>query len=493
MNREEVNAMKTGSIVPFAAAVILAVFANSVRAGGTYSGGTGEPSNPYRIATANDLNDIGNHADDWNKHFLMVDDINLADYNGIQFNIIGEWIHLTHPNNRPFTGVFDGNDNAILNFSYTVTDANGIGLFGYVADGGEVKNLALIDANIKVVDTNLSDSSYYYCSGSLVGMLRESTVSGCRARGGAVSGNLLVGGLIGKASYGYVIDSNATNTVSGLGGVGGLIGETYRGSVLECHATGTVTGYGGAAGGLIAQSNSETTRCYATGSVVSGGNYAGGLVGGNLSIISECHSTGSVSGDSYVGGLVGDSWEFSTVASSYATGNVSGTERIGGLVGYNKGYVSNSYAEGAVSGTDKVGGLVGDHSDPYADADITHCYATGAVDGSTDVGGLVGYNFRAEITSSFWDVQTSGKNSMCGDCYNSGCDYCDDGDGKATAEMQMESTFTDAGWDFVEVWDIGENQTYPFLRVYPPGDLNHDNMVNFIDVAILADHWLEEE
>ncbi len=55
---------------------------------GTYSGGTGELNNPYRIATANDLNDIANHTDDFDKHFILVNDINLADYTGTQFNII---------------------------------------------------------------------------------------------------------------------------------------------------------------------------------------------------------------------------------------------------------------------------------------------------------------------------------------------------------------------------------------------------------------------
>jgi hypothetical protein len=43
-----------------------------------YSGGTGEPNDPYRISTPNDLNDIGNHAEDYNKCFVMTNDINLA-------------------------------------------------------------------------------------------------------------------------------------------------------------------------------------------------------------------------------------------------------------------------------------------------------------------------------------------------------------------------------------------------------------------------------
>jgi len=76
-----------------------------------YSGGTGEPNDPYRIATAEDLNDIGNHQDDWDKHFILVNDVNLAEYTGTQFNIIGTY-------GVPFTGVFDGNDHKIYNFSW---------------------------------------------------------------------------------------------------------------------------------------------------------------------------------------------------------------------------------------------------------------------------------------------------------------------------------------------------------------------------------------
>ena len=83
------------------------------------------------------------------------------------------------------------------------------------------------------------------------------------------------------------------------------------------------------------------------------------------------------------------------------------------------------------------------------------------------------------VTGSFWDIETSGQSTS------------DGGEGKTTAEMQTETTFTDAGWDFVEIWNIGERQTYPFLRVYPAGDLSHDHKVNFYDFAILSSHWLE--
>ena len=82
----------------FAAIVALT---GAVSAGTYNGGGNGTAEQPYRIATAADMNEIGANPDDWGSHFVMVNDINLADYTGTEFNIIG-------PNSAtPFTGVFD--------------------------------------------------------------------------------------------------------------------------------------------------------------------------------------------------------------------------------------------------------------------------------------------------------------------------------------------------------------------------------------------------
>jgi hypothetical protein len=56
------------------------------------------------------------------------------------------------------------------------------------------------------------------------------------------------------------------------------------------------------------------------------------------------------------------------------------------------------------------------------------------------------------VSNSFWDVNTSGLSSSAG------------GVGKTTKEMRTKSTFTDAGWNFTDVWFIVENVTYPALR-----------------------------
>ena len=90
-----------------------------------YGGGSGTETEPYLIYTAEQMQEIGANPNDWDKHFLMTADINLADYTSMQFNIIGT-------KSTPFAGVFNGNGHKISNFTYTCTGIDYIGLFGYV-------------------------------------------------------------------------------------------------------------------------------------------------------------------------------------------------------------------------------------------------------------------------------------------------------------------------------------------------------------------------
>ena len=327
-----------------------------------YSGGDGSEAAPYRISDANDMNDIGLHEEDWDSHFVMVNDVNLAQFTGTQFNIIGYFIDFGH--NNPFAGVFDGNGHTISNFSYQTTATDVIGLFGYVDDvNAVIKDLGLIDPNF--------DGGTSYHVGSLVGYLRSGTISGCYVKGGSVSANYVVGGLVG---------------------------------------------------------------------------YVGGLV--NVPLISRCYAECTVLGLMDAGGLVGGN-ETGMISNCYARGNVSGNKRVGGLVGFNVMW----------------------------NATIQNCYATGAVDGNNYTGGLVGDNYLGTILSSGWDVQTGGPDNGLGTPLT-------------TDQMQKETTFTSADWDFIEIWNIGENQTYPFLRLYPVGDSNHNGRVDGRDLAIISDRWL---
>ncbi len=138
---------------------------------------------------------------------------------------------------------------------------------------------------------------------------------------------------------------------------------------------------------------------------------------------------------------------YGTVSECYSTGRVSGSDSVGGLVGDNGGTVSGCYSTGSVSGRESVGGLVGDNG-----GTVSGCYSTGRVSGSDYVGGLVGRTSTSgRVLGSYWDVETSGQSTSAG------------GEGKTTAEMKQRATYT--GWDFANVWDIVEGQSYPYLRV----------------------------
>ena len=287
----------------------------------------------------------------------------------------------------------------------------------------------LNDPNAVVKDLGLINPNIDLLEGAfmgvLVGELDSGTVSNCYVRGGSIRGEGIFGGLVGH----------------------------NNGNISHCYSTCSATGTGnefldGNIGGLVGwNENGTISNSYATSTVSSEGDYDvdrfGGLVGGNEGTVINCYATGSVSGHDEIGGLVGVNWN-GTVSNCYSIGNVSGTSEVGGLIGYNSGSVTASYSTGGVSAT-------------------------------SNVGGLIGYNSGGTVTASFWDTQTSGQATSAG------------GTGKTTAEMKKENTFVN--WDFVEIWNIGEKQTYPFLRVYPAGDLNHDGRVDFVDFAIMANNW----
>jgi len=296
-------------------------------------------------------------------------------------------------------------------------------------------------------------------------------------------------GLFGYiGSGGHIKNLGTRIPVKGKLYVGGLAGYSL-GTLTNCYATGSVSGGGMYAGGLVGYKNSDSTTsfCYATGSVSSSW-YVGGLIGlnGQGTVIS-CYATGQVNGNSFIGGLVGYN-HYSEVSSCYATGAVSGTEdKVGGLVGYDYGgAVVNSFASGAVSGGSEVGGLAG-----CTHGTLTHCYAVGSVKGTTDIGGLAGIKVSETyypIIACFWDTQTSGLTDGVGNQDPDSASVM----GKTSAQMKSLSTFAPAEWDFINVWGIIPNQTYPYLRTDWIADLNHDKKVDLADFEIFASQWLRQ-
>ncbi|MEN6428696.1 MAG: protease inhibitor I42 family protein [Phycisphaerales bacterium] len=278
-----------------------------------YSGGTGEPNDPYQIATAADLIALGETPEDYDKHFILTGDIDL-DPNLPGRKIFDRAVIApdTGPNHQhsefqgiPFAGVFDGDGHAISHL--TIKGRGYVALFGRLGGwdtlAGEVKNLGVVDVNTIGSGTHV---------GGLVGLnLGAITTSYCS---GSVSGGEYVGGLVGS-NAGSIAMSCSTGLVSGTNLVGGLVGSN------------------GGRGWVSIASSFSTCG-------VSGDDSVGGLVGLNSRKIVSSYSSGPVSGDNRVGGLVGDnsgSWfpRRAIITTSYSTGAVSGYWSVGGLVGCN--------------------------------------------------------------------------------------------------------------------------------------------------------------
>jgi hypothetical protein len=403
----------------------------SLPAWAKYSGGTGEPNNPYQIATAADLIALGNEPNDYGKCFILTADIDLDP------NLPGGKIFdkaVIAPAKRllntrweqfsgvAFSGVFDGHGRRLLHLTIKGTEC--LGLFGRTSNA-EVKNLGVVDVNIVGSGDN-------------------------------------VGGLVGL-NDGSIANSYSTGSVSGMNCVGGLVGRH------DDH-------------GYVTWSCSSSS--------VNGTTYVGGLVGSGLGRIATSHSSSVVNGTDYVGGLVGLG---RNVIAGFSSGAVNGIGRfVGGLVGENSGCVAVSYNSSKVGGTSFVGGLVGQNA-----GYVAMTYSTGAVKGDHFVGGLVGYNWvtyssSVIVTSSFWDIQTSGQTTS------------DGGQGKTTADMQKAQTFLDAGWDLVgealngtcDYWQIAPGD-YPMLRtdasdhLIPEGLGTAERPYLIRDARDLGTVWLE--
>ncbi|OXS55318.1 hypothetical protein B1A99_23910 [Cohnella sp. CIP 111063] len=208
-------------------------------------------------------------------------------------------------------------------------------------------------------------------------------------------------------------------------------------------------------GGLVGYNHGSISYSSVSGKV-EGRSNSGGLVGYNNGNISYSSASGKVTGGDVLGGLAGVN--AGDINQSYASSTVEGIAALGGLVGVSDGSISDSYATGDVIPSESyTGGLVGGlYGGTYGgrDGTISNSYAVGKVDVSSGyIGGLVGENIGGKVNHSYWDKETTNQTTSMG----SQRSY-----GKSTAEMKQQATF--AGWDFDNIWEIEENERYPYLK-----------------------------
>ena len=182
-----------------------------------------------------------------------------------------------------FNGTFEGNGRTISDLSISRSGEDCVGLFGYIAEGSEIRDL----------------------------MLSAKTVIG-RAR---------VGGLVGWGSSATIVYSSVVAAeVSGTGqNVGGLIGWGSSARIVSSSVVAAEVNGSGFVGGLAGWGDSA--RVYSSSVVVSeviAGSFPGGLMGSGTEswVYSSSVVVGEVIGRAFVSGLIG-SFNSGQVAYSY--------------------------------------------------------------------------------------------------------------------------------------------------------------------------------
>ena len=323
-----------------------------------FAGGSGSAEDPWKIATAEQLDRI---RDDLTGHYILIGDIDLSGYEN--WMPIGtfqprsdapEDAEVPHPD-YAFTGTFDGAGHTISNLTISSEAPMGAGLFGCAS--GTESNAASI-GHFTLKDVN-------------------------------VSGFYLVGGAVGLQFMNCPVSDihlEGDNKLTGMQGIGGIVGTGFD-LISDCSATADVivSGDDGACAGLIAGGTtmSSIKNCQVTGgSITAEGNATwgfGALCGApwGAAEITDCKVSGTVitvngENNRLVGGLVGFGGTYDPEAPAQITGctvedvtiTVSETtDSVGGLIGAGKEMMEGSdqmssfiISDCAVSGSISGGG-----------------------------------------------------------------------------------------------------------------------------------------
>lgn len=346
-----------------------------------YAEGTGSEDNPFRISTAQELQDINNNL---TASYILTANIDLS---GVDFEPIG------NAEAGTFQGTFDGNGYTISNLN--VFSGKYAGLFG--CNEGIIKNV----------------------------ILKNIYVYGTRYIGGVVGENTPYGTVVDCKVLNGEIESNGGINVVYAGGVcgfneGDFVGRFSNGADLKI----ANTDYYAVAGGIIGWNNKETELTASnTGNISSSSSssrysYFGGIVGRTSSIsLNGCLNYGSIFDSSkyanacfFAAGIVcevigtvllencknyGDNYNYGILGFGDESVIINSCENYGndvdcGILGNPKGdcKVTHCYNYGLFRGA----GIIGNRSNSqHAEVIIQYCGNYGnCVNGGSCVGGIMG-------------------------------------------------------------------------------------------------------
>ena len=335
----------------------------------SFESGTGTQTDPYVIATAEQLAklavDVNSGVDSVShsgEYFVLSDNIDLSAH---RWRPIGDGA--ADRSFHAFLGHFDGKGHTITGLYVdesieTEKDSKSYnaGLFGNVANATTSGELYDTIVNLHLQDVYVKGGGEYAATGALIGHIANSgtRVANCTVENGTVtnegdSGETGTGGLVGYTAWTVFENCTADVSVSSEKGcVGGFVGSTFGNTFNNCVAYGDVEGgwsVGGFAGILFWRISA--TNCAAHGNVTAHDWNAGGFAGfiqgtvdndGVSATLTNCSAYGDVTSDlggglARAGGFAGTLWdEPITIENSHAAGKVSTPDNssTGGFIGY---------------------------------------------------------------------------------------------------------------------------------------------------------------
>jgi hypothetical protein len=283
--------------------------------------GSGTSSDPYQIATIDDLSWMSINSSFWNKKYVQTSDIDASSTSawnsGRGFIPIGN-------STTAFTGSYNGKRHEINSLTINCPSTDYVGLFGR-ASGCDLDSIGITDGTV----TGSGDT------GGLIGYAyNNSTINYCHFNGN-VTGYSDVGGFAGDISYSTVTDSYSTgNAVATSADAGGFIGTIYYGTAKYCYTTANASSQMNEAGDFAGTVSygSNVNYCYSRGNSSAISYESGGFASNcqNLGTINHCYSTGTSSGAVYIGGFIGIICRVSKIYNSFFNTETSKTKTIYG-------------------------------------------------------------------------------------------------------------------------------------------------------------------
>ena len=354
---------------------------------------------------------------------------------------------------------------------------------------------------IPVLDNNGdNESSAAQTSESLDAVIQK-TVADIAASGGIAIYNVSelqqigsVGTLPMNGMY-YLagdIEVSGTNNFTPLGTssspfTGTFDGNGYTIKGINMTQTGDVGLFGYTSGAVIRNVAMEA------GSLTSSGNgstsaYAGAIVARAMdgTTIINCYNTCTVTGESFVGGIVGDGADCK-IERCYNTGSIliNGTQTTvyaAGIIGdISGGSVKMCYNAGSVTVTPSVTSTASSRAAGVvmratSGTDVANCYNTGTITGGTVYGVYGSPNAGSYCYNVGGLVATVG--TAYGVSYGGNDNYYLDTCGNTASavgnlsktSLELKDLDTFIGWDFNTIWTIDpiENTGYPILRPSMP-------------------------